>query len=456
MKKKLLTAAIFLSNTILLSAQPDPKYDSLIKKLASDFETPGVAVAVMSGSEFKEYVFGFSNIEAREKISRNTIFNVASISKLITGIAVLQLAEEGRIELDKPIETYLKNWKLPGEQYSSDEVTIRRVLNHSAGLSGEFGPGFSPQDSLLSLADILSGKSTKRKALTIEFNPGSQHSYSNPGFGLLQMMIEDVSGMSFNDYMKKNIFEKINMTGSGFVDPLSLTNKNNLATPYDYRMTPLNQERFVVLAAAGLLTTLSDMEKMMLEETQQNKILKKSAYNQMWGNNDGSIYGLAHTIQKYKAEPALVGHTGLGMGWNSSYQFIPGTDKGIIILTNGDNGFYIHNMLTGYWYFSVTGKTLESCKAAPEKKLNRIEFYIEFSAEEGMLAKSEAESDLKILMEVRNDLKESNFTGLKEKLAELEKNLISSIKNENRKTEIKEAIRSCFYWIDMPWFNKQE
>ncbi len=455
MKKKLSLQLILL---LLLQwsskAQSLPGYDSLIRKLATDFETPGIVVAVLDGDKYQEYRFGYSNLESRKPVSSKTVFNVASVSKLLTGIAVMQLAEKGMIDLDKPIEEYLTRWKLPSAAFDSRLVTVRRVLNHSAGLSSEFGPGFTPKDSLLPLVEILSGKSPKRKPLIIETEPGKQHVYSNPGFGLLQLLIEEISGMSFAGYMKKNIFDKLNMSQSGFTDPLVYPDQPDLATPYDYRLNALDQERFVVLAAAGLLTTLSDLEKMMLEETTGQHLLRKETYEKMIDVKTPEIYGLAHIIHRYKNETAHAGHTGLGSGWNSSYQFIPGTKKAIIVLTNGDNGFYIHNTLVGYWYYTITGKRLESCKTAPDKKLNRISLFIEIATEEGLMSKEEANKSTGEVERARNALKENDFSGFGNRLSELEKKLNTSITDKEILKNLKEGFTSCYYWIGMPWFNQ--
>lgn len=105
------------------------------------------------------------------------------------------------MDLDAPIENYLTRWKSPASSFLSSQITVRRFLNHSAGLSQAFGPGFVKEERLPLLVDILSGKSTKRPSLGIVYEPGTTYTYSNPGYGLLQLLIEEVSHVTFEEYM---------------------------------------------------------------------------------------------------------------------------------------------------------------------------------------------------------------------------------------------------------------
>lgn len=427
-------------------------YDSLIRKLALDFETPGIAVAVMKNYEFKEIVYGYSNLAEKIPITNNTAFNVASISKLVTAHAVMQLAEEGKVDLDKPIETYLTKWKFSPSQYDPKQVTIRRVLNHSAGLSTEFGPGFTEKDTLLSLPEILSGNSLKRRSLRIVNKPGEEHVYSNLGYGLLQLLIEEVSGKTFQEYIQENLFDKLSIINSSFKDPLQLDKSFGLATPYDYRMNPLGQERFVVVAAAGLQTNLADLEKLMLEETKDKKLLNISSLDQLHDTSLKSRYGLGHMISKKINNKTIIGHTGLGMGWNASFQFIASQGDGIIVLTNGDNGSYIHNTLTCNWYYSLTGEYISSCNVAPDKKLNRITMFLEMATEQGELTMQDFQKFNGLLEESRKKLNNNQFKKFIDQLQQLQSEINNTIRNTAIQKNVNEAFDACYYWINQPWF----
>lgn len=443
---------IFFSQSTI--AQQMIGFDSMIRKLATDFETPGIAVAVMKNYEYKEYFYGYSNLSEKKLLTNKTAFNVASISKLVTAHVVMQLAEQGKVDLDKPIQSYLTQWKFPTSQFDPIQITVRTVLNHSAGLSTEFGPGFSSKDTLLSLPDILSGKSPKRKALRIINQPGTEHIYSNLAFGLLQLLVEEVTGQPFQEYVESNFFSKLNMTKSSFQDPLKLDKNFELATPYDYRLNPLEQERFVVVAAAGLQTNLADLEKLMLEESRDKKLLTRKSFDELHDTSLNTKYGLGHMVSKNKGNVAFIGHTGLGMGWNASFQFIPGSGDGIIVLTNGDNGFYIHNTLICSWYYSLSGSYTSECSVAPDKKLNRISLYLEIATEQGVLKKQDFETFNNMLEESKRSLRNNNFKLFSDQLKTLESKLKISLTDPAIQKNMREAFQDCYYWIGMPWFDK--
>jgi len=452
-----------------LNAQNLISYDSIIHNLASDFETPGIALALMDNYEFDEYLYGYSNIESGRVVTEKTLFNVASISKIITALSVLQLLDKGKLDLDVPIKTYLKSWQPRDTSFDTNKVTTRRVLNHSAGFSREFGPGFSKTDSLISLTDILSGKSVKRQPLKLVYEPGSQHLYSNMGYGLLQLLVEEVSGVSFKEYVKKNIFAPLKMSNSTFQDPLLIDESLDLATPYNHLLEPQEQERFVVVSAAGLISNLRDLELLLLEETKEKKLLSKSNYEQLINYDDKNAYGLGHILSFNENEIAFIGHTGLGMGWNSSYQYIPDAGKGIIVLTNGDNGYYIHNTLVCYWYYTETGKRIKSCNVALNKKLNRVELLIEIAVELEQLKVDDVEKYLLQINQLRNDLEQDNINSFSQKILELKNELntvlseeivplenlppqiIPLIPNGNFKDEINIQFESLTEWLNLTW-----
>lgn len=451
-------------------AAQDLSYENLIERLAEDFPTPGIAVGVLQNNLFTEYTKGYLNLESEKEITRETQFNVASISKILTAMAIMQLVERGEVVLDQPINTYLQRWQIYSDKFDVDEITVRRVLNHTAGLSREFGPGFNSSDSLVSLIDVFTGKSEKRKPLEIVYAPGSGSLYSNMGYGLLQMLIEDVSGLSFDGFISKNIFAPLGMSQSTFVDPLKLDDKTNLATPYNHVLQPQEQERFVVVAAAGLLSTLNDLEKLMLEQTKIQRLLTRKSYDKMLaGLTDG--YGLGHMFVIDGSRIAFTGHSGLGMGWNAAYWFIPNSSNGIIVLTNGDNGFYIHQTLTCYWYHTTTGERIKSCNAPINKKLNRVSLFLEIAAEMGAIEQSTFDILTASIMEMRNHLSDGDieffknqwnaskieiYKQLKDKnisLEEVPKQLKVLLNGESIKSAMNKCFRSVDYWIEMPWFN---
>lgn len=467
MPNTLLVLWITIGYSFLSQAQAHD-YSQFITRLVSDFETPGVAVGILKNEAFTEYFNGSAKIGATQSIDRHTLFNVASISKLVTSIAVMQLVERGAISLDQPINSYLSRWHVQSEEFDVRKITVRRVLNHTAGLSREFGEGFNARDSLLLLEEILDGRSHKRESLRVVYNPGTSFLYSNLGYGLLQLLIEEVTGKSFNEYVSESIFRPLGMEKSTFQEPLKISNPKKLATPHDHLLLPREQERFVVSAAAGLLSNLHELEILMLEEKTRQNLLNATSYNQLF-QGDTKGYGLGHMNYKTDGEISFVGHTGLGMGWNAAYYFTPNDEHGLIVLTNGDNGSYIHETLQCYWYHSFTGKKLTSCNSAINKKLNRISLHLEIATELGSLDPAELNRLVSNIQIMRDQLKEEKMTAFRVQFSQLKQDVNAFLENikidlvllpDHMKNlysdrgfyfEVDKDYQSIEYWMNKPW-----
>ena len=152
-------------------------------------------------------------------VDRNTVFQVASLSKYVSAIGVMKLAQDGKLDLDVPIYEYLTRWHLPKSDFDNSKVTVRRLLSHTAGLTDGLGyAGFENTEDVQTLeASLTKAKdadpgSDGRTVVGIE--PGMEWRYSGGGFTLLQLIIEEVSGQSFDAYMKTEIFEPLQMNSS--------------------------------------------------------------------------------------------------------------------------------------------------------------------------------------------------------------------------------------------------
>lgn len=196
-------------------------------------------------------------------VDGDTLFQVASLSKWITAFGVLTLVEAGKLDLDKPVSTYLKRWSLPHSEFDNNRVTIRRLLSHTAGLTdglgyAGFAPGTAPQslEASLTLAADPSAHADGRVRVGVE--PGTEWRYSGGGYTLLQLVVEEVTGESFASYMRRAVFEPLGMSRSTFVlDPRT----TNVATFYDTNGHIATHYRFTSLAAASLYTTVNDLTR---------------------------------------------------------------------------------------------------------------------------------------------------------------------------------------------------
>lgn len=167
-------------------------------------------------------------------VSPKTLFGAASISKPVTALGVLKLVEEHRIELDVDVNQYLKRWKLPDSQFTVEKtVTVRELLNHTSGIGTHNGEIYDPSLPIPTLLQLLNGeKPAKTPPVLVEAVPGARFAYSNGGYLVLYLLVEDVTGEPFARFMKHTVLDPIGMKDSTFDAPLSPQWAARAATSY--------------------------------------------------------------------------------------------------------------------------------------------------------------------------------------------------------------------------------
>jgi len=309
-------------------------------------------------------------------VTDTTLFSVASISKTLTAIAVMHLVDEGRVELDEPIETYLRRWSFPPSSFDSKDGTVRRVLSHTSGLEGGGGPEYTPEEQLPSLVEALNGDNKLGIPARLTSEPGAGMRYSNDGYAILQLLVEDVTESAFEDYMRREILRPLGMIRSSFDDPALPEVASQLATPYDWRDQPIPTGRVPGLGAAGLQTSAADLAQLVAVElaatrSDRTPVMPASRYLEMHEPQpNAGTFGLGHVVEDADST-RTVGHTGLIVGWNAAYRFVPDRDAGIVVLTNGDNGYYVHHAIVDAWARFEVGIRVNSRVVALKKRLAR-------------------------------------------------------------------------------------
>jgi len=184
----------------------------------------------------------------------------------VTAVIVLKLVEDGLLDLDKDVNSYLRSWRIPENEFTkSNHVTLRLLLTHQAGFNRPDG-GFD-RDGAPTLVQTLNGEYPAKSAPAIvEFTPGSTWHYSNFGYLIIQQVIEDVTQHSFAEIARDLIFDPLGMNHSTFDVPISAELQQNEALPHDDEGIP--REPFLTAAVAangGLRTTPTDLAKFTVE-----------------------------------------------------------------------------------------------------------------------------------------------------------------------------------------------
>ncbi|MEM9092196.1 MAG: serine hydrolase domain-containing protein, partial [Cyanobacteria bacterium P01_F01_bin.53] len=262
--------------------------------------------------------FGTANIDTQSPVKLNrTLYQLASVSKLITAWGVMRLVEDGRLDLDKPVNGYLTRWQFPEGEYSN-KVTARHLLSHTAGLNDLFGyRGFlsdeqvqTLEESLTLAQDVASGKP---RGVEVTREPGKNWLYSGGGYTVLQLLIEELTNQPFADYMAEAVLQPLRMERASF-DWQAIANEGraeDLATSFDTKLKPVPQRRYTATAAASLYATPQDMARFLQAYTRQNPVLEQATLRQMMTPQPGARqdWGLGHTLYVANGDNGyVVGH----------------------------------------------------------------------------------------------------------------------------------------------------
>lgn len=307
---------------------------------------PGVAIAVIqNGKVVWTQCIGVADKESKKPITTQTIFNVGSISKMVSAWGFMQLTEKELITLDSPVDPFLLRWRLPASSYDISKVTLRRILSHTAGLSVHGYGGSEQGTRLLSLEESLLGK-TKRNGESVHLisEPGTKWEYSGGGYTLAQLLLEERTKEKFAVYMKKNVFEPLGLHDTNYEWTEEMMESS--ATAYDTSENPIKNRLFTEQAAAGLQTTVLDLAhfaelSINHKSSQLNKVLKSTNLLLMQEPvvpfSDQGKSGLGYRFMNYDGLETI-GHTGENEGWSAGvFMHLP-SKSGIVILCNGSNG----------------------------------------------------------------------------------------------------------------------
>ena len=318
------------------------------------------AMAMMKDGIAEQEIF-YSH---KKRVDRNTIFQVASLSKFVSALGIMKLSELGKIHLDTPVSRYLTRWQLPPSEFDNGLVTARRLLSHTAGLTDELGySGFLNRDSVQKLEESLTKASDADEGISGEvrvgIEPGSQWKYSGGGFTLLQLLVEETSGQSFNDFMADNLFEPLNMTSSTYL--LSDSLQSRLCEFYNSDKTPAAHFYYTSLAATSLYTSMADLETLfqfLLKGkgdllTQESLRLMRESHWEVMGEK---IFGLGCMLYiDIENDEHIFGHDGHSTPpINTAIRINPVTSEGIIVLETGNPD--LASRIASDWVFAKTGK----------------------------------------------------------------------------------------------------
>lgn len=292
-------------------------------------QIPGLALAVIrDGKILKMRTYGFADVDSKLPVTINTVFRIGSVRKQFVATAIMMLVEEGKISLDDPVSKYLD-----GTQKRWQRISIRHLLTHTSGI-----PDFNNEDIRVKdgpgnydhrVLDAL----VKRR---LHFAPGDEWRYSNSNYHLLGMIIQKITGKSYDDFLRKRIFEPLGMAQTTIFHECGTY--PDLAMGYRWH-DGLHRTGapFGITAGGSTLSTISDMAKWDAALYADN-LLKKSSLQQMWTPvrlNDGMTwrYGFGWGVGRIN-DHLIVSHGGNILGFSSAIERAVDDQLTVIVLDN--------------------------------------------------------------------------------------------------------------------------
>ncbi len=323
----------------------------------------GLAVGIVRrGSLEFFHRHGLADIASNTPVNADTVFRIGSVTKPFTAIAVMQLHEQGLIDLDAPANDYLRGFELVPAQAGFRPVTVRHLLTHTAGIaevqrvSDMFHPEVGPFEGRPPILSVNAGEPMPslaeyyRRGLPVVAEPGTRFAYCNHGFATLGQIVEDVSGIALQRYFRERIFEPLGMVDTDLVRSGRVASR--LATGYAFGrhgVTAVPDRDWIGAAGGGIYSTVGDIARFAAAlmgggANEHGSILDPATLSTMFEYHyqpDPRVPGWGLGFARGEAGGhRVVGHDGILPGFNSTLLVAPDDGLAIVAFTNGSRGAF--------------------------------------------------------------------------------------------------------------------
>lgn len=339
------------ASSVAAVGNPDiiARYRQLIPQLMKEQHIPGLAVAVVDETQVLwAEGFGYTDTDHKTAVTPDTIFSVQSTSKAFTAVSVLLAVQQGLLDLDTPISTYLPEFTINSifEQHPERKITLRMLLSHTAGLTME-----APVGNNFDLGPVKFEDHVKTISDTwLRFPVGTGYAYSNLGISLAGYILQEVSGKPFAQYVADSLLNPLGMNNSSFdMDKIRANPNRAVGHTGPYPHVPLE---IPIVPEGGFYTSVNDMTRFIQFHLNQGNFAGKNVLNpalleEMYtipipsqGSPEGYALGIARTRWFKARNTTLLAHGGGGFGFLSDLIWLPELNIGITILTNSTD----HNL----------------------------------------------------------------------------------------------------------------
>jgi len=325
---------MFIINQVSASSQLQQDLESDIKRFSNPDGAAHAVLVSRSGEPVFQYVQGFANLELEVKANLDTIFEVGSLTKLFTAVAVLKLAQQNKLNLDTPISKYISGMK--SDYYTP---TVHHLLAHTSGMVDAIN---SPEylryrvQEPISLQELIDD----HKTTNWQFEPGTRINYSNVGYSMLAHVIEQVSGQPYNDYLTTTFFKPLKMESTKQASSAITKRK---ASGYTFNGDVLRQHDLLNLTwaygAGDMLSSIADLN-VWASALMSEKLLNKHYLNVLTQNiqlADGRSFNSSLNFDNTNIDNRIAYRmNGSTLGFSSHMLYMPSETLFIVVLNNSD------------------------------------------------------------------------------------------------------------------------
>ncbi|HSM71664.1 MAG TPA: serine hydrolase domain-containing protein, partial [Anaerolineales bacterium] len=354
----------------------NPKFRELCERILKQmkrYKVPGVSIGVWNKGREYSMGFGMTNVRNPQPVTADTLFQAGSITKTVTGTMLMQLMQQGKVDLDAPVRRYIKDFKLRSKK-AQKEATVRDLLTHMGGWVGDYFNDFgNGGDALAKMVNDISKLEQAHPFRTL-------WSYNNVGFNVAARIIEVVTNMSYEQAAQEMLFDPLELNMSFFYpDDILLThrvavghqkvdNKVQIALPWAIGRAGNG--------VGGLITTVKDLLKYARfhmgkgsKKVITAKNLRAMRLPQVDAYGKGEM-GITWFI-KHIRNITIYGHGGATNGQRAYLFFIPDRDFALAVLSNSDDGNMITSNIVSWAlevYFNTSTLTPTPIKTTPAER----------------------------------------------------------------------------------------
>ncbi|MEH7236858.1 serine hydrolase domain-containing protein [Bacillus sp. JJ1562] len=336
-----------------------------IPELMNHYKVPGLSIALIEKRQISAIEsYGVLQSGSTKRVSENSIFNACSISKFLTGIAVIKLTEEGLLNLDEDVNIKLKSWKVPEDKFTTHKkVTLRSLLSHQSGIVDPKHSFFELKSSVgvPSMVDILEGKTPYcNEPIEVKYEPESEFHYSDAGYCIIQQLIEDVTEKPFKQVVNELLFKLLKMENSLFVANTSDIGNENFSSGHNKNgeVEVGNYPVYPYPAASGIWTTTIDLARLVLEfmdalKGESNIGISASYAKEMISPQRGKKWCGLGVFLNGEGTELEMSSLGWGVGFQCMIVAFPHRETGAVIMTNAELGVHQMEGIIGEIYKSL-------------------------------------------------------------------------------------------------------